>query len=91
MEELYLGDPGGDAILYTRYLYAGVAVMPLLRGIDQVSHFDLDGIRFDVQVVVVRLNIAHPVRYPSNDFRDFWNADYSFGNIVWNFAIGYPF
>lgn len=49
------------------------------------------GIRFDVQVVVVRLDIAHPVRYPSIDFRDFWNVDYGFSNIVWNFAIGYPF
>ena len=49
------------------------------------------GLRFDVQVVVVRMDVAHPLRYPSSDFRDFWNTDYDFSKLVWNFAIGYPF
>ena len=49
------------------------------------------GFRVDVQVLVVRLDIAHPLVFPSEEFNAFFDNTYSFNNLVWNFAIGYPF
>ena len=49
------------------------------------------GLRFDAQVLIVRLDVAHAIKYPSKEFREFWESDPRLGGLVWNFAIGYPF
>ena len=49
------------------------------------------GMRFDAQVLIVRLDVAHAIKYPSREFREFWESDPRLGGLVWNFAIGYPF
>ena len=55
------------------------------------------GLRVDIRILVLRLDIAFPLRLPySPDGQKF--SDFNFGssewrkdNIVWNLAIGYPF
>lgn len=49
------------------------------------------GLRVDAQVLVIRLDVSRPVKYPTREFRDFWVANQQLGGLVWNFAIGYPF
>ncbi len=56
------------------------------------------GIRLDVKFVVVRLDVATPLHKPDQSGNFDWQSEYKFGNkawrkdnIVWNFAIGYPF
>jgi len=56
------------------------------------------GLRLDIQFVVIRLDVATPLR-KANDRGVFdWQRSFRLGNrawrrenIVWNFAIGYPF
>ena len=53
------------------------------------------GLRFDPEVIVVRLDLATPLREPSRASGDRWViADPRpriFDNVVFNIAIGYPF
>jgi outer membrane protein insertion porin family len=56
------------------------------------------GLRLDIQFVVVRLDVATPLRKADASGTFTWQDNYQFGNkswrqqnIVWNFAIGYPF
>jgi outer membrane protein assembly factor BamA len=57
------------------------------------------GLRFDINILVLRLDLAFPVRVPWRDPDDRWVFDeINFGskewrrqNLVWNLAIGYPF
>ena len=51
------------------------------------------GIRFDIQVFVLRLDIGVPLRKPweSGYSFNFGNSDWRRQNIVYNLAIGYPF
>lgn len=53
------------------------------------------GLRFDPQVIVVRLDLATPLRNPALPTGDRWLFDKLrpriFDNIVFNIAIGYPF
>jgi outer membrane protein assembly factor BamA len=55
------------------------------------------GFRFDISILVLRLDFAFPIRFPYypdgqkwGKF-DFTNPDWRKNNIVWNLAIGYPF
>lgn len=49
------------------------------------------GFRIDVDILVIRLDLGHPLRYPYEKDGGHWVGQPSFGEIVWNFAIGYPF
>ncbi len=53
------------------------------------------GLRFDPDVIVVRLDVATPLRDPSLPIGDRWVFDHQrthlFDNVVLNIAIGYPF
>lgn len=57
------------------------------------------GLRFDISLLVLRLDLAIPVRLPYNapgnrwvfDEIDFGNKDWRRNNLVFNLAIGYPF
>lgn len=53
------------------------------------------GLRFDPQVIVVRLDLATPLRDPSLAKGDRWVFDdfkpKLFDNVIFNIAIGYPF
>lgn len=53
------------------------------------------GLRFDPQVIVVRLDLATPLRDPALPKGDRWVFDdlkpKIFDNVVFNIAIGYPF
>ena len=53
------------------------------------------GLRFDPEVIVVRLDLATPLRQPSLPEGDRWVFDdlqpRIFDNVVFNIAIGYPF
>ncbi|MBK9419435.1 MAG: BamA/TamA family outer membrane protein [Flavobacteriales bacterium] len=53
------------------------------------------GLRFDPQVIVVRLDLATPLRDPSLPKGDRWVFDdlkpKFFDNVIFNIAIGYPF
>lgn len=53
------------------------------------------GLRFDPQVIVVRLDLATPLRDPSLSQGDRWVFDdlkpRIFDNVIFNIAIGYPF
>ena len=57
------------------------------------------GIRFDITILVLRLDIAFPLRKPFLENQERWvinqiklnKADWRKENIVWNLAIGYPF
>ena len=53
------------------------------------------GLRFDPEVIVVRLDLATPLREPSRPADDRWVFDdlnpRIFANVVFNIAIGYPF
>ncbi len=52
------------------------------------------GLRIDLSFLVVRLDLATPIRKPfetkSQNF-DFGNADYRKENLILNLALGYPF
>lgn len=55
------------------------------------------GLRVDISILVLRLDIAFPLRQPwlpdgqkMSDFK-FGSSDWRKDNIVWNLAIGYPF
>lgn len=57
------------------------------------------GLRFDISILVLRLDLAIPVRLPYRpdgqrwvfDEIDFGNKDWRRNNLVFNLAIGYPF
>lgn len=50
------------------------------------------GLRLDISVLVIRLDVAHPLRYPyAIDASTKWVNTFEFSDLVWNFAIGYPF
>ena len=53
------------------------------------------GLRFDPEVIVVRLDLATPLRVPELPAGDRWVFDdlkpRVFDNVVFNIAIGYPF
>ena len=57
------------------------------------------GLRFDISILVLRLDLAIPVRLPYNPDGERWVFDkIAFGdkewrrdNLVFNLAIGYPF
>ncbi|MFZ1687023.1 MAG: BamA/TamA family outer membrane protein [Flavobacteriales bacterium] len=53
------------------------------------------GVRFDPEVIVVRLDLATPLRRPSLPEGDRWVFDdlepKLFDNMIFNIAIGYPF
>ena len=56
------------------------------------------GIRLDVEILVIRLDLATPLRKPWLADGEKWVSDFSFGerqwrrdNLIWNIAIGYPF
>lgn len=51
------------------------------------------GLRLDISVLVIRLDVAHPLRYPYSQegSSNKWVNSFNFGDLVWNFAIGYPF
>ncbi|MEO8734264.1 MAG: BamA/TamA family outer membrane protein, partial [Flavobacteriales bacterium] len=53
------------------------------------------GLRFDPGVIVVRLDIATPLRNPAFPAGDRWTFNHLqpniFDNVVFNIAIGYPF
>ncbi len=57
------------------------------------------GLRFDISILVLRLDLAIPVRLPYNpdgqrwvfDQIDFGSKEWRRNNLVFNLAIGYPF
>jgi len=55
------------------------------------------GLRFDISLLVVRFDVAFPVRVPykfpdgSKYAIDFGSSEWRKNNIVYNIAIGYPF
>lgn len=55
------------------------------------------GLRFDISLLVIRLDIAFPLRVPytfpdgSKYAIDFGSSEWRKNNIVYNIAIGYPF
>jgi outer membrane protein insertion porin family len=55
------------------------------------------GLRFDISILVIRFDAAFPVKVPyslpdgEKYTVDFGDSDWRKNNIVWNFAIGYPF
>ncbi len=56
------------------------------------------GLRLDIQFLIIRLDASIPLRFPYEDGGSHWQQDYAFGqkswrkdNLIWNFAIGYPF
>lgn len=63
--------------------------------VDQLALGTGFGLRFDPEVIVVRLDLATPLRLPSLPQGDRWVFDdlrpRIFDNIVFNIAIGYPF
>jgi outer membrane protein assembly factor BamA len=67
----------------------------LSRMLDEMAVGSGFGLRFDPEVIVVRLDLATPVRIPSLPVGDRWAFDHFkpalFDNIVLNIAVGYPF
>lgn len=56
------------------------------------------GLRVDIEFIVIRLDVATPLRKVNDEGDFFWQDDFNFGskawrqdNIIWNFGIGYPF
>jgi len=50
------------------------------------------GLRFDIQILVVRLDMAFPVRKPWITSGSKWDwGGIGFNEAVYNLAIGYPF
>jgi hypothetical protein len=57
------------------------------------------GIRFDINILVLRLDVGFPLRKPYLDPMNRWvireielkNPDWRKNNLVFNLAIGYPF
>ncbi|MBS1597739.1 MAG: BamA/TamA family outer membrane protein [Bacteroidetes bacterium] len=47
------------------------------------------GLRVDISILILRLDVAVPVREPYRPENARWYFDGK--NLVWNFAIGYPF
>jgi len=49
------------------------------------------GIRFDIDILIVRLDLGLPLYNPGND-DDKWSVKQTkLSSIIWNFGIGYPF
>jgi len=50
------------------------------------------GLRFDISILVLRLDVAFPIRKPWITSGSKWDfSSIGFGDAVWNLAIGYPF
>ena len=51
------------------------------------------GMRLDFRFFILRMDAAMPMRKPSEASGDRWQTlgDMEFGDVVWNFGIGYPF
>ena len=56
------------------------------------------GARVDIQFFVIRLDLATPLRFPYELEGEHWGNDFDIGsktwrreNLIFNFAIGYPF
>lgn len=56
------------------------------------------GLRLDIQFFVLRLDLSTPIRKPWLPEDDRWTTRFNYGsgvwrrdNLIWNFAIGYPF
>lgn len=51
------------------------------------------GFRVDLQFFIIRIDTAMPLRIPNREPGARWKplADMTFGDLVWNFGIGYPF
>ena len=56
------------------------------------------GLRVDIQFFVIRLDVATPVRFPYLPDGEQWGNSFDIGsktwrreNMIFNFAIGYPF
>jgi outer membrane protein insertion porin family len=51
------------------------------------------GLRFDLSILVLRVDVAVPVRYPwfTNGNKWVFNKATDISNLVLNLAIGYPF
>lgn len=56
------------------------------------------GVRLDVNFFVLRLDLATPIRKPWLPKNERWSTSFNYGNstwrkenLIWNFAIGYPF
>lgn len=49
------------------------------------------GLRFDVSILVLRLDLAFPIRKPWLEGNKWDFGGFNFNEAVWNIAIGYPF
>jgi outer membrane protein insertion porin family len=55
------------------------------------------GLRFDINILVLRLDVAFPVRLPYNlpngaTYKvNFGSSQWRKDNLIFNLAIGYPF
>ena len=60
--------------------------------LDQIAVGAGLGLRFDVSILVIRLDVAFPIRKPWVTSGSKWDfSSVGFGDAVWNLAIGYPF
>jgi outer membrane protein insertion porin family len=57
--------------------------------LDQIAIGVGTGLRLDVSILILRLDLGIPVREPYQPEGSRWVFDT--GNMVWNFSIGYPF
>jgi outer membrane protein assembly factor BamA len=49
------------------------------------------GIRFDIDILLIRLDLGLPLYSPGNE-NDKWSVNHTkFSSIIMNFGIGYPF
>ena len=60
--------------------------------LDQIAIGAGVGLRFDVSILVLRLDVAFPIRKPWITSGSKWDfSSIGFGDAVYNLAIGYPF
>lgn len=63
---------------------------------DFISQMAVDfgyGLRYDLEFLIIRFDIAHPIYQPYNPSTSRWTSTNSSGKLLtgFNFAIGYPF